>query len=326
MMRFLLFISCCIVAFGQDQVERMLRFQNVSTNNARQEVGTIVRSTAEPLQAQFNLEAGTITIRGSQTLVDAGEWIFRQLDQPTTASSIAPAQHHIEGTNESIRIIRLPHTQSVPEFQECATLVRSIFRIRRLFAYNDGRAMVLRAPDSDAAKAEWMALELERASKYPVGERPPKEYLGTSSREDMIRLRFLEHSPSVAEFQEAVTAARTVAAIPQVFTYNSLRAVAFRGSSTQIALTDWLLQELDQQTESQVTASRTFTTGATTPDEEASRVFYVRKATSVADFQQTVKRIRELTGVKRAATYNRSRAMLLIGTNAQLAQAEREIQ
>ena len=63
--------------------------------------------------------------------------------------------------------------------------------------------------------------------------------------DDVVRLFYLTHTPTVRDFQEVATLVRTIAGFKRAFTYNEPRAYVVRGTMAQIGLAEWLLKQLD---------------------------------------------------------------------------------
>jgi hypothetical protein len=55
----------------------------------------------------------------------------------------------------------------------------------------------------------------------------------------------LPHTATVQDFQKAATEIRQATQIQKVFTYNRLRAAAFRGTADQIAMAERMAIDLD---------------------------------------------------------------------------------
>jgi hypothetical protein len=64
------------------------------------------------------------------------------------------------------------------------------------------------------------------------------------AKDDVARVFYLRHTPSVQEFQEVAVLIWSISDMGRLFTYNAPRAVAVRGASSQVALARWLVHEL----------------------------------------------------------------------------------
>ncbi|HLH19336.1 MAG TPA: hypothetical protein VKX45_19095 [Bryobacteraceae bacterium] len=93
-------------------------------------------------------------------------------------------------------------------------------------------------------------------------------------------------------------------------------AIAVRGSDAQVALTDWLMHELDRRVPEG--AGDEYLGPA--PDGEAVRTFF-RPNWKSEDFQSAVERVRQTTGVHRILFCQRAGAIVIRGAADQVATA-----
>jgi hypothetical protein len=75
--------------------------------------------------------------------------------------------------------------------------------------------------------------------------RRPTLYASSPDAENATRVFYLPHTATVQDFQKLAVTVRTTAAIRRVFTYNSARAMAVRGTLNQLDLAQRLLTDLD---------------------------------------------------------------------------------
>jgi len=148
-------------------------------------------------------------------------------------------------------VFYLTNTGTVQDFQEVATLVRSIGDIRRLFTYNAPKAVAARGTAEQMALAGWLFNELDKPANWRMQAQNSQdsathEYLMSGSNEGVVHVYYLTDIATVRRFQEIVASVRMAAKIPRTFTYNSPRAVALRGTAEQIALAGRLIKEQDK--------------------------------------------------------------------------------
>ena len=88
------------------------------------------------------------------------EWLFNELDSPV-AQPAMPHEYRTPGTTDDVvRVFYVITAPTVQDFQEAATLVRTISDIRRVFTYNARNALVMRGTDAQIGLAEWLVKEL----------------------------------------------------------------------------------------------------------------------------------------------------------------------
>ena len=316
-------------AFGQDTI-RVFYFAGAGTVQEMQEVATLIRVMADISQVSTDNGQRSLALRGTASQLALAEWLFSELDKPANrqplaqqSSDTATHEYRVQGSNEDVvRVFYQKHTATVQEFQEVASLVRSIVDIPRLFTYNEPRAMVMRGTSDQAALAEWLVTTLD--TRPQNHDSAKLEYRMPGGGDDVVRVFYLAHTETVQNLQEVVTVVRSTADIRRLFTYNAPGAVALRGTSDQAALAEWLLGELDKPVNTKDATGHEYRMSGTI--EDVVRVFYLPHAETVQSFQEIVTFVRATTQVRRAFTYNAPRALTLRGTAGQIALAARLIE
>jgi len=216
-------------------------------------------------------------------------------------ASLASAQNSI--------VLTFAHTEGEQNMQEIATAVRVVADIKDVYVDTAAKALKLASGPDQLKLAEWMFALLDAPDPASAARR---EYQATGE-ENIVHLYYLKTPATAQEFQEVVTAIRTVADIRRVFTYNAPKAVVARGNAEQIALADWLVGELDQPSHTSAVHEYKMT-GGFTHDESYIRVFYLAHTATVRDFQEVATGVRTIASVRRVFTYNAPRAMVVRGT------------
>ncbi len=215
---------------------RVFHLANSPTVQSLQELATAVRATTEVRRLFTYSDPRIIIIRGTEEQVAAADWLIQQLDSPTKPGfSVArdrpmPDQHG-EG---SIRIFYPSTVQTVQQLQEMATCVRALAEIRRMFTYNLKAAMIVRGTPERLKLAEWLVTELDQKPRtaYAASQQyvMPDETL-----DSFVKVFFAAHLPEVQQLQELAVRVRTTTMVRRIFTYNTPRALAVRGTANQIA-------------------------------------------------------------------------------------------
>jgi hypothetical protein len=309
--------------------DRVLQFQQTDAKQDMLEIATLIQTIADIPSANVDEVKKTLSLGGDADSLALGGWLFNQLDQPagSQAKDSAVQQYTLNsGADNIVRIFYLPNTPTVQSFQEVATMTRTIGDIRRAFTYNSPRALVLRGSADQIALADWLVNEIDRGVTSPEYRMPATS---DARGETSVRLFHVANAATVQDFQEVATAIRTVADVRRVFTYNSPKIFAARGTTDQIALTGWLLDQIDKAAIGQPGAPTALESApydyqtATDPD-NVVKVFYLHSAT-VADFQYAAIQVRTQNHIRRVFTYNAPRAMVVRGTVDQIASAERMV-
>src|ERR1041384_6326943 len=140
-----------------------------------------------------------------------------------------------------------------------------------------------------------------------------------ASAQDLDRTFYLTHTATTQQFLEVATTIRTITDIKQISTDNDQKSVAVHATAPQIAMAEWLFNELDSPI-AQPAMPHEYRTPGTSDD--VVRVFYVITAPTVQDFQEVSTLVRIITDTRRVFTYNGRNALVLRGTDAQAALAE----
>jgi hypothetical protein len=251
------------VALGQapaeENIDRVLHLVHAQTAQDVQEIGMVIRAMAEIRQLAVDTEQKSLAVRGTAGQIALAEWLSKELDQPPrqqTASQqdqkTGAREYRLAGGAEDlVRVFSLAHPAGPRELQEIATVVRSIADIRWLFVYNAAGMITVRGTAVKLALAQWLINELDQ----PAGRQPPtrqgqpplfREYLLEGGGDDVVRVFYLTSARTPQRLQEIATQIRTLAGARRLFTCIPLNAIAIRGTSAQISLTEDLVQERDK--------------------------------------------------------------------------------
>lgn len=317
-----------------EPVDRIIQIHYADNPQSFGELATLVRTIVEVPRFTTDQTEKSLELRGSADEVGLAEWLVQQLDRPQSGDSDGKSQAVRQYTMNSgkenvVRIFYLTNAPTVQTFQQVATLVRTTAEIRRVFTYNAPRAMVARGSADQIALAAWLVNGIDQLEK---GIAPGDYHLPESDDlrgETVVHLFHVAHAASIQDFQEIVTAIRTIADVRRVFTYNEPRIMVARGTAEQIVLTRWLAEQLDKPALDQpaaVTAQSSAPYDYQTPYDKDNivRVFYLRSPT-VQEFQQTATQVRTKIGIRRVFTCNATRAMAVRGTVDQVAGADRMV-
>lgn len=224
-----------------DQRDRVFYLTHTDTVQQFQEVATVIRTIADIREVTTDNDQKSVTVHTTAGQIAMAEWLFNELDTQTVQASVPHEYAVPAATDDVVRLFYLPDTATVQDFQEVATVVRTIADFRRAFTYNERRAFVVRGTVAQIGLAEWLLKELE-----PAAASSTREYRMPGTNDDVVRVLHLTHTANVQAFQKAVTQIREAAQIKRVFTYNNPRAAAFRGTADQIALAARLATDLDK--------------------------------------------------------------------------------
>jgi hypothetical protein len=223
-----------------DNVVRVFYLPYAKTVQEFQEAATLVRNITN-IRRLFTFNAPrAVTTRGTADQSRLAEWLFNELAKPADQDSAARQYRMPGGADDVIRVFHMPHTKTVQDFQEVATLIRSIADIRQLFTYNAPRAVALRGNSDQVSLAAWLANELDKPA---TNSSASAEYRMSDGPENVVRVFYLRQAATVQEFQQIAIFVRTRTSVRRAFTYNAPRALALRGTVTQLGQAAQLIAE-----------------------------------------------------------------------------------
>jgi type II secretory pathway component GspD/PulD (secretin) len=158
------------------------------------------------------------------------------------------------------------------------------------------------------------ALVVSVASAQPPGE-------------NVDRLLRFVHTDQTQSVQEIATMIRSMSDIQQLSVDMPQRSVALRGTSAQVALAEWLFNEMDQPKNRQTVqnlAPHEYRLSGSADD--VVRVFYVANTQTPLQLQEVAVVVRSVATIPRLFTCNAPRAIAVRGTAAQIAFADWLIQ
>jgi hypothetical protein len=339
-MKSIVFLAASCVAFSQTPsatassqpgAERTFYFAHAGAPQAMQEIATSVRTIGDMSQVSVDESKKSLTAHGTADQLALAEWLFHGLDV-SASTPPNPAIHEYRassGGDNVVRLFYLNRGQTVQEFQEFATLLRTIGDIRRVFTTNESKILALRGTADQAAMADWLTGEIEKSAAAPRQHSASAQYQlpsnpGPAPNENTMQVFYVGNAATVQSFQEAATLIRTISDMRRVFTYNTPRAMAVRGTADQVALAAWLFDRVDKPANAAPSPpSGVYNYQAVDPRDNSVQVFYLPHTATPADFQKIATQVRTAASIRRVYTYNAPRVMALRGTVDQLAQAER---
>jgi hypothetical protein len=235
------------VSNSADDVLRLFFMKNTANVQQLQEVATTVRTIAEIRHVFAASTPKALALRGTADQIVAAEFLVRELDQPVDAKRtvsrdfqmIDPGKHG----ETAVRVFYLPYTATIQQFQEVATMVRTVAEIRRVFTYNTSRALIVRGTADQIALTGWMVNELGKPVTAGTASEAYQYASNDRNGENIVRIFYVKDTPTVQAFQQLATQIRTGTQMRRVFTYNESKALAVRGNAAQLAMAEQMLQD-----------------------------------------------------------------------------------
>jgi hypothetical protein len=239
---------------GGENTVRLFYLRNTEDFKECYWIATIVRTTTDMLRVGTYGGRRAIALRGTPDQVALAVWTVDELDrpagqEPTSREYRMPSTADPRGET-AVRIFHTANAATIQDFQEIATAVRNIADIRRVSTYNPSKVFIARASPEQIVLADWVLQQLDKTVAPPAtaGAYPGSniyKYDTPYDRDNMVRVFYLPQTGSVQEFQQIATRVRTTASLRRVFTYNTPRAMAVRGTADQVATAERMVKELD---------------------------------------------------------------------------------
>jgi type II secretory pathway component GspD/PulD (secretin) len=182
------------------------------------------------------------------------------------------------------------------------------------------KTLSVHGTSAQIALAEWLVSELDQpAAAGPAPATHP--YTNGRGQDEVVRVFSLAYAQTPVELQELTNLLRSMSDMQRVFPYNSLKLLVARGSADQIALADWLVQQLDRPLVTPTPDTGTREIQMTPTIVKTVRVFYLSHNQSPQDIQGIIDQLRT-TGTQRIYHYNGQKAVAVAGTAEQVTAAE----
>ncbi|HUE21041.1 MAG TPA: hypothetical protein VMQ86_05130 [Bryobacteraceae bacterium] len=209
---------------------------------------------------------------------------------------------------QASHVFKLTQGQDAHQVQEMAVLLRGTGKLGQVSVDAANETVLVAGTPGQVAVANWLVHQLDVPASVQVSG--IHEYRPPETADDVVRVFYVNNAVSRQDLQEIVTAVRSVADVQRLFVYNALNAVAARGNRDQMALSAWLIDQLD----------RPAGVAAPGPNEykytgnEVARVFELRNAQTAQQLQEMVTLIRSIGDIMRLFVNNERRAIVLRAT------------
>ena len=296
------------------QTDRVLHFTATSDTKNLQEIARVICAITDIPQTSVDMAENSLPLRGTASQVALAEWLLSNLDQPSSVPHDDAKYEYRISHDDVVRLFFLTNPEVPMGVQEIATAVRALAGVRQMFTYNDLRAVVVRGTSEQINLAEFFFGQMDKPG-IPGSGASAEFRMGSDS---LARVVYLPNTKTVQDFQQLVTAVRTIARLRYAFTYNIARAVGLRGTDEQVALAKWLFEDLD---------------GAKGPDsgghqyripsssDDFVRVFYLAHAATSQHLGETMLQIQSKTHNAWVCIYNAPSAIVVRGTAQQIVRA-----
>ncbi|HVO98460.1 MAG TPA: hypothetical protein VMT15_10360 [Bryobacteraceae bacterium] len=310
------------VALGAD-TSRVFQFHHIEGTQQVQEVATMVRTIADIRNLSVDTTQASISMTAPEGSIQIAEFLLKELDRTSFPDTVTKAFQVAPDGSDVVRVFYLPNTATIQQFQEVATAVRTVTEIRRVFTYNEPRALTIRGTADQVAAAAWMIQELDQPARAKRTDSAEYKMIDPENHgETQVRVIYAPFTSTVQQFQEVATLIRSIGRIRRVFTYNAAKAITVRGTADQVAGAAWMIHELGTPVDGRFSSPVYHMDDLAGQGDEVVRIFYVKDAPTVQAFQQIATQVRMKTQMRRVFTYNATMALAVRGTADQIAATE----
>ena len=216
------------------------------------------------------------------------------------------------------RVLYFTHADTSQRMQEITNIIRSMADTAATF---DAAKKSITVPGNSTqiALAEWVLSEMDRAT--PSGTVTTQSFRDQRGQVDVVRLFALSHVSSAQQIMELTNLIRSVADLQRVFPYHALNQLVVRGGAQQVAIAEWLIQQLDRAPDTAAPDAGTRDIPFGFKGTHTIKVFYLTHAQSPEQARVVVSQVQGATKIDRAPLYNALHAVALRGTADQLTAA-----
>ena len=211
------------------------------------------------------------------------------------------------------RVFQLTQDETPQQMQEIATLMRSTGDLQQIFADVGQRTVTVTDTSAQLDLAGWYIKQLDRSTPPPS----PQDYRPAGAANDVVRLFFLSHVSTLQQLQEVATNVRAIVDMRRLFIYNTLHAMAVRGTNSQVTMAAWLVNQLDQPVGVVSPAPNQYQLAT----DDIAQVFNTTNPQNPQQLQEMVTTMRSIGDIQRIFIYNARKTIVARSTPDRIALA-----
>lgn len=212
------------------------------------------------------------------------------------------------------RNLSFQQLQTNAEWNEAATVIRSVGQIRGLTVQPAEKTLAVSGSPAQVELAEWLMARLDRTGNTPGPAPAPLDF---KLNDALLRVLYFRNARTPAERNEMATVIRSLVEIPSLFVSQAAGAMVLRGSSDQADAARWAFEALDRATPS---ASGPYRLAG--GEDDWIRIFAMPAAGPAEQFYRLATEVRSELGAKRFYTYSPHRVIAIRGKEELLSRAE----
>jgi hypothetical protein len=211
------------------------------------------------------------------------------------------------------RTFQLVGGESPQAIQEIVNAVRMVTEMQQVVQGAAHASIAVQGTADQVAMAAWVIGELDQPTKAAN-----LSYVPAGGGDSVARILYLTHTTTPRGTQEIVNIVRSVSEIQRILAYNSSAALVMRGSQFQIALSEWMVKQLDVAASPRPASAQY---PAADPNGWVTNIFYLNHAQTPQQTQEIVNTVRSVCDIQRVTANNAATAITTRATPAQAAAA-----
>ena len=220
------------------------------------------------------------------------------------------------------RVFYLTHTDNPQSLQEIDNIVRAMADTPATLDRTT-KALSVHGTSAQIALAEWLVSEMDKTAAPPPGPvAAVQPYRNERGQDEVVRVFSLAYAETPQNLQELTNLLRSISNMQRVFPYNELKLLVARGTAEQMALADWLLQQLDRPPGQPAPDAGTREIRMTNTMVNTVRVFYLTHEQSPEGIQAIINKARGTVQVQRIYPNDARHAIAVSGSAEQIAAVE----
>jgi hypothetical protein len=216
------------------------------------------------------------------------------------------------------RVFHLVHTESPQGLQQIANAMRAVSEVPVGSVDNVARTITVRGTAEEVGLADWLVPQLDVAS----GNSGSTQYQTGDAQTAVTRVFYLAQIKEPRAVQELVNAIRSITELQRVVAVTQPGAVVLRGTTEQVAATEWLVAGLDKaagETSGPYTLTGTDRGVRMAP---IMLIFSLQNTKTPQALQEIINAVRSVVEVQRVVGFNGLNSIVLRGSNDQIAVTE----
>jgi len=213
------------------------------------------------------------------------------------------------------QVFRLTQNENQQELEEMARVLRGTGNIPQVSIDDLKETVAVEGTAGEIATADWLVHQLDLPANGQFSG--VHEYRVPGGTDDVVRVFYVSNAAKPQELQEIAVVLRSVADIRRLYVYNALKAVAVRGTSQQMSLAAWMVDQLDRPADAAAPAPHEYKLSG----DDVARVFEMTYPETPQQLQEIVTLIRSVGDIQRLFVYVARRAVVLRATAERVALA-----